>query len=187
METSINLLPPSKKRELRNGAVLAYAQTMALVLFLTAAVLSGTLLSLRLTVGAEREYLEAQSAGSATDEEMETINDIRQINSFLQSSDSLQKGQVPWNDILRDIAGLMPDNARLDTFRIESNNRIFIEGMAIAREDAIDLLESLRSLPYLTNIKSPISNITQKTDVRFSFEMTYRDPETDGRSADRDL
>jgi hypothetical protein len=177
MKIFINLLPPSKKRDLQASIILAYAQTMVFIFFLVSVILSSTMLSLRLVLKAEADYLSRQSLTAASAESSDTMGGIKDINGFLHSIDTLQKDYTPWISVVTDITDLLPAGIRLDSLRADQANRVFMDGMATTRQDALALLKSLQNQPYLTDVHSPLSNILQRENVQFSFEMRYLPPD----------
>jgi Tfp pilus assembly protein PilN len=176
MKIYINLLPPSKKQDLRNSMVLAYAQTLVFVFFLTTLVLSATLFSMRVVLQQEHDYLAEQIKMASASESVDIMNNIREINTFLLATDALQKRYVPWVEVLKDLGALVPPNTRLTRIRTDANNGILIDGVAATREENLGLEESLKRQPFLTNVQSPLSNILQRTNVTFSYEMRYQSP-----------
>lgn len=177
MQIYINLLPPGKKRDLQASIILAYAQTMVFIFFLVAVILSSTMLSLRLVMKSEADYLKNQASTAVSAESTDMMTGIRDVNSFLRSVDSLQQSYTPWITVITDIADLLPAGITLDSIRTDQANRIFMDGTAATRQDALALLKSLQNQPYLTDVNSPLSNILQRENVQFSFEMRYLPPD----------
>ena len=179
MKIFINLLPPNKKRDLQRGMVLAYAQTMVTILFIIAILVSGTLISLRIVLQGEYSHLQKQAESAASAESTDIMTNISQINSYLLTTSALQESFIPWTEVLKDLATMIPEQTKLYRFRANEANQIFINGMASTRDESLSLLESLKERSYLSDVKSPLSNILQKTDVKFNFEMRYT-AENDG-------
>ncbi|MDD5251373.1 MAG: PilN domain-containing protein [Patescibacteria group bacterium] len=174
MNITLNILPPEKKKALRSGLVMAYVQTMTILLFLSALFVSGVLVSARLMMADELKQIEQQASGGAgTDESADIINNIKQVNSYLTTVQMMQTGFVSWSEVLEDIATMMPKNTRLERISLDQGGHIKISGVATTRDEALAFLKNLKEAPYLTDIVSPLSNILQKTQVSFDFDMKF--------------
>lgn len=176
MKIFINLLPPAKKKDLQNSMVLAYAQTMIFVFFLTTILVSGTLFSLRIVLQQEHDYLTDQITIAKSSESTDVMTNIREINTYLLATDALQKRYIPWAKVISNIGPLVPPNARLNRFRTDAANHIFLSGIAATREENLMLQKALQQQPYLSDVQSPLSNILKRTNVEFSYEMRYQPP-----------
>lgn len=171
MRVSVNLLPPEKKRALQTGFIIAFAQTMALIFFIIAVFVAGMFLSVRILLKSNYDALAAQS--SAGGDESDTVaTEIRDINAYLKRLESIQKRFVPWSDVLVSITAAVPNGVILEDIELVKN-KIKIRGITATRDDVIALRENLIKLPFLTDVSNPLSNLLQKKDVKFEFEMNY--------------
>jgi len=173
MLVTVNLLSPAKKRDLRNSLVMAYTQTMVSLLFATAILVAGTLVSVRFLIKNNYENLQRQSASAASEESTNIMENIRQINAFLKRVESTEAAFVPWADILEEIAPLIPRGVRLENLTLDKDGNIAMSGLAETRDDALALLKNLKEAPFIKDVLSPISNIMQKQNVNFDFQMKY--------------
>ncbi len=176
MRITLNLLPPEKKRALQSGLVMAYAQTIVFILFLVTIFISGTLMSVRLLLNNDYEQLQKQAATASSSETTDIVTSIKQINAYLKDIDATQRGFIAWSKVLEDITPLIPADVLLDRISVSDDNRVVLSGMAQTRDGALTLLKRLKEAPYLTNVVSPLSNILQKQNVEFDFEMVYSAP-----------
>ncbi|MFA6603741.1 MAG: PilN domain-containing protein [Patescibacteria group bacterium] len=171
MFVTVNLISPDKKRDLRNALVMAYTQTMVTLLFVTAIIVTGTLISVRLMIKGNYEELQRQSASAASEESTNIMENIHQINVFLKRIESTEAAFIPWADILEQLSPLVPAGVRLETLTVNGNGDIAMSGLAETRDGALILLKNLKEAPFIKNVVSPLSNIMQKQDVRFDFQM----------------
>ena len=175
MLVTVNLLSPAKKRDLRSSLVMAYAQTMVTLLFATALLVTGTLLSVRFMIESDYENLQKQSASAASEESTNIMENIRQINAFLKRVESTEAAFVPWADVLEELSPLIPTGARLENLTIDEGGNISMSGLADTRDTALAMLKNLNDAPFLKDVVSPLSNIMQKQNVHFDFQMKYVD------------
>ncbi len=176
MRITLNLLPPDKKKALQTGLVMAYAQTIVFILFLVTVFVSGTLMSVRLMLSADYETLKKQADTASSSETTDIVTSIRQINSYLKEVDGTQHGFIAWSRVLEDLTPLIPADVHLDRITITEDNKIVLTGVAQTRDSALAMLKKLKEQPYLSNVVSPLSNILQRQNVEFDFEMTYQPP-----------
>ena len=170
---SLNLLPPEKKRALQTGFIMAYAQTMMLLFFVIAAFVAVMFLSVRLLLKSNYDGLTAQSSGAA-DEADGVATDIKQINAYIKRLESLQARFTPWSDVIARIGDTMPPGVVLETMSFAAKDgKIVMRGIADDRADVLQLRQNLLALPFLKNVSNPLSNLLQRKDVRFEFEMNY--------------
>lgn len=175
MQAQLNLLSPEKKSVLRAGFIVAYAQTMIFLLFIVVAFASGTLLAVRMMFKGTYEDLASRSSGESDESKVVTA-DIKKINDYLKRIDGLQSRFVPWSKVLETITGFIPSGTKLLSVRVDPAGKVYLSGIARDREDVIALQGKLQASELFKDVKSPLSNILQQTDVKFDFEMTYVNP-----------
>ncbi len=173
MRITLNLLPPEKKKALRTGLVMAYTQTIVFIIFLVVVFVSGTLMSVRLMLSGDYETISKQEATANSSETTDIVTAIKQINSYLKEIDDTQRGFVPWSTVIENITPLIPNDVQVERISISSEDKILLSGVAQTRDGALLLLKRLKEQPYLSNVLSPLSNILQRQNVAFDFEMTY--------------
>ena len=172
MNAQLNLLSPEKKAVLRTGFIFAYVQTMLFLVFIVVAFASGTLLAVRMMLKGTYDDLAGRSSGEP-DESKAVTADIKKINDYLKRIDGLERRFVPWSKVLEEITGYIPKGTTLSSLRVDQDGKIMLSGVARDREDVIALQGKLESSPTFADIKAPLSNILQQTDVKFDFEMKY--------------
>ena len=173
---TINLLPPEKKKALRTGFIMAYAQTMAFFFFIIAAFVSAMFLSVRVLLQNNYAGLTAQANGGA-DESDKVAADIEDINAYLRRVEARQKKFTPWSDVTASIVNTVPAGIMLENIDLRpKDSRILMRGMAADRNDVLELYNRLKALPFVTDLSNPLSNLLQRKDVRFEFDMKYAAP-----------
>ncbi len=169
MRISLNLLPPEKKKSLRQGFVIAFAQSMTLYLFIVVLFLTGTLISVRMTLSNNFKALNQP----VSEDLSASSTEIRQINAYLSRIDAYGSRVVIWSDVLKSILGAVPAGVEVDTLSFTSDGSVRMTGLAATRDDLLQLKSKLGSLPLVSDVASPLSNLLQKKDVLFEMTMRY--------------
>lgn len=172
MKTTINLLPPEKKQEMQSAFVFAYVQSLLVVVLLLTCIVSGTLVSTRLMLMNTLSGL-SSSAGPDTDEFTSVSQDIRDINAYIDSLEKLQKNRVAWSSVIDEIVDLLPTGVTLSRITLNPEGKIVLTGVAVHRDDVLQLENQLKNSGSFEDVKSPLSNILQRDDVKFEFEFQY--------------
>ena len=178
MHITLNLLPPAKKKALHMGLVMSSIQMMVFILFVFGILISGTMFSLRLMLQHNFDTVKAQTAVISSGP-VEVQAAIKDINTYLDKIELDQKSFIIWSQIIEDIGNLVPAGAKVTKLTVGHQGDINLSGTAQTRADALLLLENLEQAPYLSDVVSPLSNILQKHDVNFRFQMKYLPPTSD--------
>lgn len=181
MHTTLNLLAPEKKTALRAGFVLSHMQATMFILFIVASFISGTLLSIELLMKSVLENITLRS--NTTAQEYDKIGaQITDVNAYLDRVDSLQQEFIDWSFVLEELAAVATSGARFESIHIDGDGVVFVQGMAATREDVLLMQERYETLPFITDVSSPLSNILQRTNVKYEFTMRYEEagPEATG-------
>lgn len=173
MKLFLNLLPPDKKDALEQGFVLASAQTLTLIVLIIAIFVGGTLFSLRTIMAGDLAGITSLSS-SVGDEGVTLAEDIARINSYLKRIDGFEAKTVRWSGALRELSMQIPQDIRVDELTVDKDGKITLRGLSPTREDVLTLRDRLAALPFVDTIKSPLSNILQKKNVSFEFELTHK-------------
>lgn len=172
MKTTLNLLPPGKKDELRKSFIFTYAQSMIFLVLLVVGFVSFTLLSVRLLMYRNLTDLSRRTAPES-DEFKRVTDDIRLMNNYMERLDRLSAGSVSWSALYDGLDQLVPPGVVLNRLSVTRDGHIVMAGIGQTRDDVLTLNNSLEASPHFRNIKSPLANILQRTDVHFELEATY--------------
>ena len=172
MKTTVNLLPPHKKQAMQSAFVFAYVQSLLMVVFVLTCIVSATLLSVRLLLMSTLNGLSSKS-GPDTEEFTEVSQEINDINAYIEHMNDITSKRVAWSVVLDELVAILPENAMLDRINVTREGKIFLTGNALHREDVLELDRRLVGSEMFIDIKSPLSNILQRDNVAFEFEMQY--------------
>jgi len=173
MQIVLNLLPPLKKKALQNELILAHFQSIILILLVTVTFAIGTLIIVRTQLNANYQDLARRSSDSASAEATADLENIKQTNAYLRRVRDIQSQYISWSEIVEAVTAIMPPDTRLENLQIDQDGKVHLTGVAKTRDGALELLKRLKGAPFLKDVQSPLTNILQKDNVSFDFEMHY--------------
>ncbi|MFH2062657.1 MAG: PilN domain-containing protein [bacterium] len=172
MRTALNLLSPGKRQALRTVLALTTIQTSGLLIAFVAMSLAGLLFSLRLTLASTSRGLHDQSS-AALDEYDSATKQIRDINGFVRRTQEIQDSFIDWSAVLENIGQTAPDGIKFEGLTVDTDLTVSIIGTALTRDDVLEMERRLKANPYFRDVSSPLSNILQRENLRFEFNLTY--------------
>lgn len=95
-------------------------------------------------------------------------NKIREINNKIDFVKKIQSNFVPWSDLLKTVAAIMPKDISLYYLKINlATQTIKIKGQAGQRESLLDFKQKMEAAAVFQNIDFPIKNILEKENIDF--------------------
>lgn len=170
---SLNLLPAEKKTALRRGLLLIQTQRLTLVLFLLSVLIAAFLFSIRMELGGTLADLTA-SADDHEQDEVDIAGIVTETNRHLRLLSDRASASVAWSRVLADIAAAAPPGIALERITAGPSRAISIRGVAPTRDEVLAMRRALENNPSFIDVSSPLSNILQRTNVNFEFELKYR-------------
>lgn len=169
MRLTLNLLPPEKKQALRTGVILTFGQSMTLIVCITAIVIAANFVYASMWL--KRQSAELINLNGDADGETATLAEqIAGVNAQVSTLRGFHDDVIPWSSVMAAVAGTAAPGIVIDRIAF-TKTAIAIEGVAATRDDVLRMKEKLESLPFAEAIDSPLSNILQRTDARFSFTV----------------
>ncbi|MFA4930495.1 MAG: PilN domain-containing protein [Patescibacteria group bacterium] len=96
---------------------------------------------------------------------------IKSLNVQLGQADAIQKNYIQWSTFLFTLANSVPDNISLTLVDVNSSTKTFrITGLADSRENLLLFQDNLNTLPFISDLISPLSNLAQQKT--FNFEIS---------------
>lgn len=167
---ALNLLSPQQKKALRSRMIYALIERVSIV-GVTATLLA-TIAVLQIRIELIKNLQSVQARQLLTANYMRANKDIAGLNAQIARVETLQKLAISPGSLLLDITGRTPPGvgiANLD-FDVASGS-MRIAGTAAQREDLLAFEEALKKSPFVKKLTSPISNLFEKTDISFSFDI----------------
>ncbi len=176
----INLIPPIAKkrviREYRFRVVSVWLILLSLVLLISSALVTPTLLLVNSLVEANEldlsEVREDQSANEEISKIIKTNNEIvKQVNNSQE--------RVKFSELIYLLDDLAAEEVNLTQFTFQEVDGkidvISLIGFADTRGSLSDFREVLDKHESFSDIKLPISNLAKDRDITFSMQVTYKE------------
>lgn len=101
---------------------------------------------------------------------------IKKINSELTSIQTIQSKYTESSLLIVNLLKNIPEGVSLLHVTIDlSNFTILVRGIADTRSNFITLRDTFAALPYLTNAQSPLTDVTQRTNIDFDITATLNE------------
>lgn len=169
---SLNLLSPAEKKTVASIGIYHLTKNTtfqitslvviaATLFFFTNLLIKNNLQSLQKQISFEENLLQE---GKVTSLDAA----IKELNVQLASAKNIQSQYIRWTPLLVQLAESIPDPISVTSLQLDAPSQSFkLVGVAADRNSLLALQENLQSLPYLTGITSPISNLAQRENISF--------------------
>jgi len=175
MQSSLNLLPPKQKQSLRTALAMAFVQSLAMFVAVVILIVAGTLFSLRLLLAGEVQYLAEQSTATSGEHQALT-KQMQSINDYIYRVQDTHDQFIDWSAVLESLGHSAPKGIRFEGISISPDMSLTVEGVADTRDDVLAMEQQLNDYEHFIEVNSPLSNILQKENLRFEFQMIYVPP-----------
>jgi len=167
---TLNLLSPAQKEALRSRVV--FAMLERLMISMVGVMLVASILLLLIKIELIKNLAEVQTRQVLTADYAKANNDIRLLNQQITRIDALQKMAISPSSLLRDLAARAPAGITVSSldFDVKSGS-MRLNGAAARREDLLAFETAMKQSPFVKSLESPISNLFQKTDISFHFDI----------------
>lgn len=168
MEIILNLLPPEKKRSIRNLYLILYLRMMIEILLIYSLLMAAPLFASRYYLN--NNFKDIQEKTASLSQEYTKINqEIKAVTQKLTNIDLTQNKFLAWSPYLSDIFKATPTSTIfLKNLEFDKENKMMvIQGRAKTREALLDYKTSLEKLPFITNLQIPVSSLTVKENIDF--------------------
>ena len=176
---TLNLLPTSEKETLRRiknyHAIVFCGQLFSGVLLILAVLLLTVLFFLSIQV----DFIEKAGLSESSSPTGKVIDDLREeiagINKGLALIDKIQQRQKLSPLLLADLSEMAPAGIQFSNFFYDNKTqKVVLDGRAATREDFLAFKSSLEQYPKISNIDSPLSNLTKPTENTFRLSFILR-------------
>ena len=167
MKREINLLPPDfraqRHRQLYGRGVARLLRRLDAGLLLVAIIFGGVYLALRLMIGASDPKLASISNQSNLDQQ------VQQANELLTAIETRLTNAVPWTPQVAELLRAMP--AELTVTSLTASDRtkeLTIEGISRNRAAVVTFEQTIRALPWVATVESPLQNFATGSRTTFT-------------------
>lgn len=131
--------------------------------------LSNNSSSLSAQIEAERVFQQEKNISSTEDA-------VKILNNYLATAIVIQQEYVPWTRVLSQFSESIPADITLTSIDFSTiNQSCTISGIARNRTALLTFQDQLNSVPFLTNVNSPLSNYTQPENIAFGITATLNE------------
>lgn len=179
----LNLLPPTQKGEIKKMAMFSLLENLIAGLFIAASVVTIIFLISKNILQNNLAYLIEKTAGLPR-EAVELNVKIKKLNSKLKTVSSVQNNFTKWSTFLINVNQLIPEKIQITNLEItpqgpadeSAKNLLKITGEAAKRENLLTLQKNLESSTLFSQVNSPLSNILQQENIKFTFTIQFDKP-----------
>lgn len=171
----VNLLSPFKKGKLEQLVRFIFIKEMlAMVLLASALVATAIIWSYQVL---QEDFNNLSESATLVNKEFSNYNlETRRLNTQAKNLNQAANRFTRLSPKIADLAAKLPANIKINGLQIDRNSgKIFISGTAQTREALLAYQEILKSVEWLTNTETPISQLFQKTDINFTIQALFKD------------
>lgn len=170
----ISLLSPNKKQGLKKLIHYLFTKELLEVLILTCSVLAVTQLVGWLILTQTVSDL-ARSSLLVNRESPPYVQEIRRINKEIKGVFNSGVDFDPLTPYLLTIIDTVPADIKLSAVSFDRDAQtLTIDGVARTRDALLQYENVLSSIPWISNVSTPVSQLFQKDNVGFEFQMSLK-------------
>jgi len=179
----INLLPPTRRQQLRNETVVVSLQRFvgSLNIALTGVTVCAVVAAIALTVAIP---LVGRQGTDALDEVLQEYQQLQTVvteqNRILTQLSLLGSERIVWTARMREIIPLLPSGVRIQY--LAGNNdaggvgpagqpQLILRGQAATRTTLVLLQNRLQDLSFIEQVISPTSNLIERENVNYDLTL----------------
>lgn len=181
----INLLPPERRKLLRNESIAISLH--GFLKSINAGLMLLTVIGVALIVGL---MIMSYAAARTTSQELQAMVDeyqnlrdiIAEQNKVFEYVAAVGRDRIVWSTIIRDFVGVVPPGVQIHTLAgrtvfaegAVSSAQISFKGQAITRSTLVIYEERLKALESVISLTSPTSNLLERNNPTFEFDIDIR-------------
>jgi Tfp pilus assembly protein PilN len=170
MKKYIDLLPESRKKEIKDKRQFVMIVWQGVAFLFPALVFVSILVSIFAILGIERRSLEKIYSVEDSREEFRELekyeNAFDEANRRADLLEKIQKNHLRWSGVLTKIAQIMPESVYVSDISTKDYS-ISVKGKARLREDLLNFEKAIGESDCFYGFNNPLSNLVSKEDVAF--------------------
>lgn len=173
----VNLLSPFKKGKLEKLVRFIFVKEMLAMVLLASAL--GAITITWSYIVLQEDFNNLSESASLVNKEFSKYNlETRRLNSLAKSLNQAAAGYTRLSPKILDLTANLPSDIKINGLQMNRNNgKIFISGTAQTREALLRYQEILKTVDWLIEVDTPISQLFQKTDINFTIQALFKDYE----------
>jgi len=170
MNSTLNLLPPEKRKILYNVYLLYFVKVVAELLLFYSAIVAVFLIWARIVL--DENLTQFQAKTTLIETESKGINEqLMKINETLKQVNVANTAYIDLSKKIEELYNIKNTGIILSGIDIEkSTERIIIQGNAVSRQNLLDYQKNLEASGLVKNLNIPISMLTAKENIDFEIQ-----------------
>lgn len=170
----LNFLSTEKQQYLHRAVIVTFTQHL-----LESIVLCGSICSIIILMGSAVINTHFQNMAintiSINQQNNEQAKKIKNARSIIKSIWSAEQNTINWIPLITELTSAIPSDVVIQRLTINNaQKQITLVGLAKTRESFLIMETNLHSVSFIDDFTIPISNLTQKTDIAFTFPIKMR-------------
>lgn len=178
----LNVLPPTRRITLRRAYI---AKELRILAGISIVATSLSVIMVFVSSWVLQRWLDSVASTATTDiistEDRVALKTL--VSDLVVSVNQAQPLIANEHQTLTDIKALLdptPATVQLQNFELNyTDHTVTISGTAATRDDLISYQQTMTAVSGMTNLKLPLSDLNQKTDIPFTITATYETPRTE--------
>ncbi|KKR48294.1 MAG: hypothetical protein UT86_C0008G0007 [Candidatus Magasanikbacteria bacterium GW2011_GWC2_40_17] len=170
MKTTLNLIPPEKRKILYNIYLLFFFKIIAELLLLYSAIIGSFLIWAKIVLNDNLEKLQ-QTTFSMEAENKSINNQVMNINQILKKANLANLAYNDWSVYLVKLSNIKNDGISLSGVDLQKKGQtIILQGKALSRQNLLDYQKNLEIAAVVKNPQIPITVLTAKENIDFEIK-----------------
>ena len=176
MNINLNLLPTAKKNRLESTINFLFIKNIAELFLMVVAIATAVLVWGWIFL--EEDFASLTSSANLINREYYSYNqDAKNINTLIKNVSVASKNFSPLNPRLHDTINSLPPDIKLSSLQLDTQAQtLTLTGTAVSRAALLHYQEILNTIPWITQVETPISQLFQKEDIQFEFNAKLINP-----------
>lgn len=174
LPTRLNFLPKEKQKYLHHAVISSVITSIMETLLLCVCICTTALLFGYLFI--EKYFQDVATNTISIDQQhTEQVQTIRQANTLIQNTYAIETQTPLLTPMIQQITESIPSGVSIDRMTLDvTKKELFLSGVAQTRENYLSLESALKQISFLDTVVIPLSDLTQKNNIAFSFSVDLR-------------
>lgn len=171
--TDLNLLDPQLQQKLDQERLLIMLRDYTTLILAVVATI-GIFFVLSRAVLTSNFHDTVERMNIVNNRNQPVLRAIREVNTSLNSLDTIQEEYRPWSSWLEQFAAIVAAGNIIKSLSIEeATHAVRIEGTSETRDDLLRLKERLESSGLVEKVDFPLSNLLLRANIDFGLSAKY--------------
>ena len=174
MNINLNLLPTAKKNRLDSTINFLFIKNIIELFLIVVAIMTAILVWG--WVFLQNDFANLSRTATLINRENYSYNqDTKTINELIKNLNLSSKKFLPLSPKLTDLIATLPSDIKLNSLQMDTQAQtINLTGTAVSRDALLNYQEVLNTIPWLSNVQTPASQLFQKENIKFEFSAKLK-------------